>query len=112
MLTLHKPNTTACMQARKEKEQHILQLRMFENPKLVAELAARDAAAAKSQPSLNAPGAVGSVPNAAKAAARGVAKDEDSGGSGLFDDVGDDYEVDTSKIKQKHDKQGGKVCMT
>jgi hypothetical protein len=95
------------MQAHQEKERHILQLRKFENPKLVAELAAREAAAAKAQPATDA----AKVPTAAKAAARGAARDDDSGGSGLFDDVGDDYEVDTRKVKKKQNAHGGgRVC--
>lgn len=94
------------MQAQQEKEQHILQLRKFENPKLVAELAARDAAAAKAQPAVDAAAAASKGPGAAKAAARGAAGDEDSGGSGLFDDVGDDYEVDTSKLKKRQNAKG------
>lgn len=97
------------LQAQQEKERHILQLRMYENPKLVAELAAHEAAAAKSKPAVDATAAAAKAPNAAKAAARG---DADSGGSGLFDDVGDDYEVDTSKLrKQQNAKRGHQVLV-
>ena len=94
------------MQVTKEKEKHILQLRMYESPKLVAELAAREAAATKARPAVDAAVPGGKGPGAGNATARGTAGDEDSGGSGLFDDVGDDYEVDTSALKKRQAAKG------
>ena len=94
---------------------------MLENPQLAAHLAA-DAAAPKATANGAAkpadaarsealPGPPGSHGKQTKGAAKAAAKDEDSGGSGMFDDVGDDYEVDTSKVKQKQDLRGkDKVC--
>lgn len=90
------------MQAQKEKEQHIRKLKMYENPKLVADLASRKpaAAAARPAPAANeaakdpAPGARGQ--NGAAATAADAESD-----SGIFDDVGDDYQVDVSSIKSK-----------
>lgn len=94
------------MQAQKDKEQHILKLKMYENPKLVAELAARKPAAATTRPQPAsragqplepakdpAPGARG------QNGAAGTAADADSD-SGIFDDVGDDYQVDVSSLKK------------
>lgn len=87
----------------------MLQLRKFENPKLVAELAARDAAAQQAQRASDA--ATLKPSNTAKPIARAKEGDEDSDGSGLFDDVGDDYEVDTRKVKEKQrGKLDQKVC--
>lgn len=94
------------MQAQQEKEGHILQLRKFENPKLVAELAAREAAAAKAQPATDAAAVAAKAPGSANVAAGRQNAGEDSGGSGLFDDVGDDYEVDTSNLKRKQAAKG------
>jgi hypothetical protein len=82
-----------------EKQKHILKLKMLENPQLAAQVAAEAAApkATAQPPKAATPGA----PGAGKPAAAAAKGGGDSGGSGMFDDVGDDYEVDTSAVKKK-----------
>lgn len=103
------PCNFGSLQAQKEK--HILKLKMYENPKLVAELAARGGTnAAAARPAAAAapasdvgPGARGQNGATAKAA------DADSD-SGIFDDVGDDYQVDVSSLKNKPKDKAVTVC--
>jgi hypothetical protein len=87
-----------------QKERHILKLKMLENPSAAAAAAAAKAGQAPAtQAQKSAQAADKRTPKAAAKA--------DSGGSGIFDDVDDAYEVDLKPSKQKDaDKAAGQVC--
>lgn len=80
-----------------QKERHLLKLKMFENPALAAQTAAAAAAPLKAAAAPKEVKPKKAVDTAAEAAARL----QESGGSGMFDDVDDEYEVDTSALQQK-----------
>jgi hypothetical protein len=82
-----------------QKERHILKLKMFQDPTLAAAPAGTKAvkAPAEAQTFAQGPG---------KAVAKTAVK-ADSGGSGMFDDVDDAYEVDLESSKGKETDKAG-----
>lgn len=80
--------------AAQQKERHLLKLRLIENPSLAA-------TAAAPKPAAPAAAALSRGKGAAKAAAPAGKKAASDDSGGMFDDVDDAYEVDTSRLKQK-----------
>jgi hypothetical protein len=82
-----------------------MKLKMFENPELAATMAQRAAA----PPEAERPQSESAEVQAAGGPGAKAAQGAESEDSGLFADVGDDYEVDVTELKKRQEAKAAKV---